>query len=73
VEGKNLQNYPFPLDNIVYSENTSITRGVTSEKFKINNTPKDFYWLCQKILEHGSTEYENGKISGNSKKEAKKF
>jgi hypothetical protein len=42
VEEKNFQNYPIPLENIVYYENTASTRGVTSKKFKINNTPKTF-------------------------------
>ena len=36
------QNYPIPLENIVYPENAASTRGVTAEKFRINNTPNTF-------------------------------
>ena len=39
---RNKQDYPLHRPKMERSENGTTTRSVTSEKFKINNTPKSF-------------------------------
>ena len=67
------QNYPIPLKNIVYPENAASTRGVTAEKFRINNTPNTFIGDATRLWNTAPQNVKMAKSLGIVKKEAKKF
>jgi hypothetical protein len=57
----------------VYSEKTATARGVTSEKFKINNNPKTFIDDATRLWKTALQSIKMAKSLEIFEKEAKKF